>query len=240
MTEIESENTVETIPQPGLSLNQRDEMFQLLSQHFAGVTRNQFEQDLSEKNWVILLRHNFKLVGFSTLLIYETTYLHEPFSVVYSGDTIVSPEAWGAPTLSRAWIACVRNLREHYPRGRYYWLLLTSGFRTYRFLPLFWRQFYPRFDEPTPPATKRLMDHLAQERFSHQYNSTDGIVRFAQPQQLRPTLSPVPAGRTINPHVAFFLAQNPGHIAGDELVCLTELSDENLSLAGRRMIQPPS
>ena len=60
--------------------------------------------------------------------------------------------------------------------------------------------------------------------------------RFAQPQKLRGALKTVPDGRANDPHVAFFLAQNPGHAKGDELVCLTELSDENLTRAGRRMV----
>ena len=42
----------------------------------------------------------------------------------------------------------------------------------------------------------------------------------------------------MTPHIAFFLATNPGHVRGDELVCLTELCDENLTRAGRRMIEP--
>ena len=36
-------------------------------------------------------------------------------------------------------------------------------------------------------------------------------------------------------HVAFFAEKNPGHERGDELICLTELSYENLTAAGRRM-----
>jgi hypothetical protein len=213
-------------------------MFELLTRHFEGVTRSQFERDLAEKNWAILLTRDTRLVGFSTLLAYETSLDQSPVSVVYSGDTIVAPEAWGTMALPQAWIAAVNQLRAHLPRGPYYWLLLTSGFRTYRFLPLFWREFYPRFDGPTPPALRRLLDHLAQERFGAQYEPRSGIVRFTQPQRLRAGLNEIPPGRTTNPHVAFFAARNPGHAQGDELACLTELSPENLTAAGRRMVTP--
>lgn len=225
------------LPRSELSLRQQEEMFALLSRHFDGVTQTQFQKDLAEKNWVILLERNSRLVGFSTLLAYETLFDGEPVSVIYSGDTIVAPEAWNSPALSRAWIACVRELRAHYPHGKYYWLLLTSGFRTYRFLPVFWREFYPRFDEPTPPEQKRLLDLLARERFDSQYDFKKGIVRFAQPQKLRNGMNTIPSGKTTDSHVAFFLKQNPGHISGDELVCLTELTDENLTPAGRRMVE---
>jgi hypothetical protein len=237
MIALQSENISLALPRADLSAKQRNEMFELLAQHFDGVTRAQFERDLAEKNWVILLMRDERLVGFSTLLAYESVFDGQTVSVVYSGDTIVAPEAWGTTALSRAWIACVRQLRGHYPRGKYYWLLLTSGFRTYRFLPVFWREFHPRFDVATPINQKRLLDQLADGRFGEQYNSEKGIVRFKQPQKLRSGLDAVPTGRSADPHVAFFLNRNPSHVLGDELVCLTELADENLTPAGRRMIQ---
>jgi hypothetical protein len=54
---------------------------------------------------------------------------------------------------------------------------------------------------------------------------------------LKPHLAAVPDGRADNPHVRFFLERNPGHASGDELVCLTELSDANLTAAGVRMVR---
>lgn len=225
------------LPRAELSTLREKEMFGLLSTFFDGVTRAQFQKDLAEKNWVILLERHSRLVGFSTLLAYETECAGEPMSVIYSGDTIVAPDAWNTPALSRAWIECVRGLRESFPRGKYYWLLLTSGFRTYRFLPLFWREFYPRFDAPTPPEEKDSLDFLARERFGAQYDSERGIVQFARPQRLRTGLNQIPTGRISDPHVSFFLRRNPGHVLGDELVCLTELADENLTAAGRRMVK---
>ena len=38
-----------------LSCRQRDEMFRLLGEHFLGVSRDRFEQDLADKNWVIVI-----------------------------------------------------------------------------------------------------------------------------------------------------------------------------------------
>ena len=60
-------------------------------------------------------------------------------------------------------------------------------------------------------------------------------MRFAAPQVLRDDLRDVGPGRLNEPHVAFFLQRNPGWCRGDELVCLTEVSFENLTPAGRRM-----
>ena len=217
---------------------QRDEMFALLTRHFEGVSRPQFEHDLAEKNWVIHLRKEGRLVGFSTLLACESCFEGQAFTVIYSGDTIVAPEAWGTPALARTWIAAVNRLREDFPHRPCYWLLLSSGFRTYRFLPVFWCEFFPRFDAPTPPARQRLLDQLARERYAACFDAATGLVRFPHPQRLREPLARLPDRRAIDPDVAFFLARNPHHARGDELVCLTEISTANLTPAGRRMVVP--
>ncbi len=219
-----------------LSSQARAEMHALLDAHFIGVSREQFEADLAEKNWVILLEKEGELVGFSTLLAYETSFRGQPLSVVYSGDTIVAPHAWGSAALPRTWIASVNRLRRYYPHGRYYWLLITSGFRTYRFLPLFWREFQPRHDAVLSVHDAAMLDHLARERFGSAYDAKTGVVCFPHPQQLRDGLSGIPEERLSDPHIAFFASHNPGHERGDELVCLCEVCDENLTAAGRRMV----
>ncbi|HSU55196.1 MAG TPA: hypothetical protein VLT36_14150, partial [Candidatus Dormibacteraeota bacterium] len=213
-------------------------MFDLLARHFSGVTPEQFARDLAEKKLVLLLERGQHLVGFSTLLAYTTTFAETRVNIIYSGDTIVTPGAWGTTALPRAWVAGVEALRTRLPEGKCFWLLLTSGFRTYRFLPIFWREFYPRFDHPIPVETKGLLDQLARERFGAQFDPNAGIVQFQQPQRLGEHLRELPHGRERDPHVAFFLSRNPGHINGDELVCLTELRPENLTAAGRRMMAP--
>lgn len=219
-----------------LTAAERDAMLSLLDTHFLGVTPERFASDLAEKNWVLLLEEDGRLQGFSTLLIYETVPPGgEPVTVVYSGDTIVERGAWSTAALPRSWIAAVRTLRERHPRGSLWWLLLTSGFRTYRFLPVFWREFWPRHDATTPPEVQALGDFLAKERFGSLYLPDRGIVRFPEPQVLREGFDEVPEGRLADPHVAFFLETNPGWVRGDELVCLTEIAAGNLTAAGRRM-----
>lgn len=226
--------TARLVSRDQLTHDELMKMYGLLRDHFDGVTTEQFLRDIAEKNWVILMERSGRLVGFSTLLAYETRMDGEPFSVIYSGDTIVAVEAWKSSTLARTWIESVAKLRSLYPRGPYLWLLITSGFRTYRFLPLFWREFFPRFDRDTPESWKRLTDCLAGERFGSQYDSVHGVVRFQNSQRLRGSLAGIPEGRKTDPHIAFFAARNPGHLKGDELVCITELSPENLTDAGRR------
>lgn len=221
-----------------LTVADRAEMFALLDQHFDGVRESQFARDLDEKDWVLRIRRDRHLVGFTTLQWYTAQHDGRWLQVVYSGDTIVAPEAWGSPVLARGWIALVRALQAMRPGEPWYWLLLSSGFRTYRFLPVFWRDFWPRYDGGDSPERAALLAALARERFGDRFDAAMGVVRFEHPQRLRADLAVIPDGRGDDPHVRFFLERNPGHAAGDELVCLTELSDANLTAAGARMVRP--
>lgn len=225
------------VTRAALTNDDRDEMFRLLATHFDGVDRVQFERDLAAKDWTLRIFRADHLVGFTTMQVWRAMHDGRAINVVYSGDTIMAPAAWGSPVLARAWIALVRQLQASAPDTPWYWLLLSSGFRTYRFLPVFWRRFWPSHAHPTPESTSSLMRELAAERFGADFDAATGIVRFARPQRLRDHLAAVPDAKSLDAHVRFFLERNPGHASGDELLCLTELSDDNLTAAGERMVR---
>lgn len=223
------------VPMQRLLPEDRAGMYALLNQHFVGVRPEVFAADLQQKNWVLLLKQGETLQGFSTLHFYETTFEGEAIAVVYSGDTIVDPAAWTSSTLPKAWIQAIDSLHRAHPTRKLYWLLICSGFRTYRFLPVFWQEFYPRYDRPTPPRAQALLDQLIAVEAGSDYDPARGIVRFSHPHQLRDRLQGIPAERQNDPHIQFFAQRNPGHAAGDELVCLTEIHPDNLTRAGRRV-----
>ena len=222
-----------------LQISDREAMYALLSQHFDGVEREVFDRDLNDKNWVVLLTSSGstapELKGFSTFVVYEVEFAGTVASIIYSGDTIMDPSAWSSSVLSRTWIAAINILRQEYPNGKLYWLLLCSGYRTYRFLPTFAQAFYPRHGVATPTAVTDLMQFLARDRFGSNYDDVTGVVRFPHPHTLHGDLSGIPAHRLQDEHIRFFDRANPGHPHGDNLVCLTEISRENLTKAGQRI-----
>lgn len=222
-----------------LSTEEVDSMYALMVRHFRGVSRAQFEEDLGHKNRVILLRNpSGALDGFSTLRFYDDHDGRLPCSVIYSGDTVVEPRAWGSTRLFRGWLQAVLQLRaKREPGRRLYWLLLTSGYRTYRFLPLFWKRFFPRYDRPVPPRIRSLTDRLAHGLFGSSYRPDSGIVRFPHPHRLRSHLAGIPDRRMEDPHVRYFARRNPGAGDGDELVSLTPIREGNLTPAGRRVLR---
>ena len=227
----------QSFPRVELSKAEVTQMYQLFQEHYDRTTPALFEKDLADKNWVVLLREpsSGAIQGFSTLAFYTTQVENRSVGVVYSGDTIIRPAFWGTPELPRTWIKTVIAQAAVLPQPCY-WLLISSGYKTYRFLTVFFREFYPHYDCPTPPHTQCLIDHLAKERFGDDYHAADGVIRFhigATP--LRNGLADIDARRLKDPHVAFFNQRNPGHAQGDELVCLTTLDPGNFTAAGRRM-----
>ncbi len=225
-------------PRAELSGRERDEMYALLADYFANTTRGQFERDLAEKEWAILLRDvaTGAVQGFSTLMRLNLTIDGEQAVVFFSGDTIIRREYWGETALPRLWGRHVFSLAEELRETRVYWFLICSGYKTYRFLPLFFREFYPSCARATPAPVKQALDQLGRFKFGDEYNAERGVIRFHQPAPLQSGVAEITPQRLKDPHVAFFVQANPGHAHGDELACLAELSRGNLTPAGARMV----
>lgn len=214
----------------------RASMYDLFCQQFDGVSFDVFAKDLEQKNWVLLLQdEDGVLCGFSSMDIYDIEVDGQVVSVVYSGDTVVNSETWGDSALSYYWMGAIDYLRRLYRKERLYWFLLVSGYRTYRFLPVYSTTFYPRHDEPTPDNVQAIMDTVASARFGANYNAETGIVRLDAPAKLKGGYRGIPENRLSDPHIAFFAERNPNHEQGDELVCFAILAEDELTRLGRRM-----
>jgi hypothetical protein len=189
---------------------------------YEAVDSDRFLRDLSEKDEVVLVRDGEgTLRGYTTLMVFQD----ERGWVLFSGDTGVERCAWGSSALQVGWLSAA--MRWHEALGPLDWLLLAGGPRTYRYLPVFFREYWPRPDAPAPARLLSLADHRYGER--HQA----GIVHLEQPPLRAEHDLPRPA----DPHDTFFRAANPGWTRGDELVCLTRICPENLTDAGRRILR---
>jgi hypothetical protein len=216
-------------------------MYTLLATHFSNTIRPTFEQDLADKDTVLLLRDcGGNIQGFSTL---KRIDLSRNLIAFFSGDTIVHPAFWGESLLSRLWAHTVFSAADRIhadnAQAEVFWFLICSGYKTFRFLPVFFRTFYPTPEGPTPPAVQSLLDTLAISRFGSAYDPVTGVIRLAHATPLRPGLADLTPQRLHDPRVRFFADRNPGHALGDELACLTPITRDNLTRAGERMLRSP-
>lgn len=223
-----------------VTARQRETMLALMQRHYFNVRRAQFEADLAEKRWVILIHDaGGALCGFSTQTLLDAEVDGRAVKALFSGDTIIDRSHWGQQALTHVWGRLALALIDSYPGDERYWFLISKGYKTYRFLPVFFQEFYPRHDYPTPSCARSVIDALALARYARAYDSEAGVIRAGADQyRLREEVAPVTAERLHDPHVRFFQARNPGHARGDELCCLAPLSRENFTAAAYRVIGP--
>jgi hypothetical protein len=215
-----------------------EQMYRLMDRYYDGLRQETFLADLSEKQWTIVLRSGRgEICGFSTLMMLQVAVGEDTIHAVYSGDTIVHRDCWGENVLARTWGRLVAELIDRYNGRALYWLLISKGYKTYRYLPVFFHEFYPRFDRSFPPYEKTVLDALAAMKFGGAYDPATGIVSFeGRRDRLRPGIADLEPRRLKDPHVEFFARLNRGHAQGDELACLAPLTHDNFKLSAQRIL----
>src|SRR5262249_6615643 len=170
-------------------------------------------------------------------MLLEVEVAGRPVKALFSGDTIVAREYWGDNALSHVWGRLALSLIDSLGEGELYWFLLSKGYKTYRFLPVFFREFYPRHDVATPAWARAVLDALARSRYPDAYDSALGILRGGPGKdRLREGIAGVTPERLHDPHVRSFVGRNPGHAQGEELCCLAPLTRENFTPAAYRVL----
>jgi hypothetical protein len=205
-------------------------MFRIMQVYYENITETNFISDLLKKQDVVLLfDENCEIRGFTTLAIF---LVNENTKLLYSGDTIVEKKYWGDHDLMQVWI---KNAMKHSLAfdGETYWLLLSKGYKTYKYLTSFFNEYYPSKDTETPKYIQKIMDDFAVSQFGEKYKN--GVYNEGK-DYLRPEFAEIDEHLRKNKHIAFFLEKNPGYTVGDELVCITKLTEDNLNRMGRRVL----
>jgi hypothetical protein len=195
---------------------------------YDGSSESIFLRDLAAKDEVLVVYADGELVGFSTLKMFVRDWQGRRIAVVYSGDTVVERRHWGQQLLAFSWIGRMGKLKREHPDLPLYWLLLVKGHRTFRYLPVFARSFYPHWSIDRGDL-KPLADELASEMFPSDYNPATGVVEFRESRgHLKPQVATPSAEEMRRDGVQFFLQRNPGFRQGHELVCLCEVEERNM------------
>jgi len=214
-----------------LSAQQIKVMYSIMMKYYVNITRNNFFNDLRQKAEVILLcDENDVIHGFTTLAIFR---YDEHTQLLFSGDTIIEKKYWGKNDLMPSWLNNAMSHAEKFD-GKTYWLLLTKGYKTYKFLHTFFHKFYPCVEDETPQKLQEVIDKFAIEQFGNRYQN--GIYTAGK-DFLKEEFDDADETKMKNKHTAFFLEKNPNYKIGDELVCLAELSLDNLNRLGLKILE---
>jgi len=128
-------------------------------------------------------------------------------------------------------------LQAAHPDADLYWLLTSKGYKTYRFLPVFFREFQPCYHRGLSDFEIKLLHGVASNRFGERFVPASGILRAApDSQHLKEGIADLDEHRLRDPHIAFFQQRNTGHARGDELVCLARFHPDNLTSYIRRQL----
>ena len=215
------------------------QLYNLYASCYEGTDPTRFRADLDEKQWVILLREagTGNIVGFSTQLLIDAEINQQRVQALFSGDTIIHPHYWGSLELIRAWCRLAGMLKGQCGNRPLYWFLISKGHRTYLLLPSFFHEFYPRYDRPTPAFEKQLMQILASRKFPREFNLETGLIEYRTTHDRLKTEFDSAPKRLNNPHVDFFVRQNSGYRCGSELVCVAEITPENMRSVAKRELE---
>jgi len=210
-------------------------MYALYSQFYDATSKAAFEQDLNNKTHALLLKDSDNNIqGFTSVARYFHTHRGNKCQIVYSGDTIIHKDFWGEQTLPESWIELTGKFKSEHLSLPLYWFLIVKGYRTYRYLSIFSRQYYPSYREKTPHDIQELLNQLASDKFPEHYQPLSGLIQFPQSRgHLGASVSDIPANVLKRKEVQFFLKRNPAYADGDELACVTELCAANLSRRAR-------
>jgi hypothetical protein len=215
-----------TVPVRSLDRTTVDIAFDLFASLYLGADRTRFEEDLSEKQLVILLRDasDGTLRGFSTVRLDDVAYGRRRARLVYSGDTAIHPAYWGQKCLQRAFSMVLVREKLRHPTRPLLWFLISKGYKTYLLLVNHFPRALPRVDHPGHPRLQETLRRVACSRFGDAFNETTGVISYDSPRErVRRDVAPIDRPLLSDPHVAFFAARNPGYDRGDELACLAHV-----------------
>lgn len=206
------------------------EMYKLHATYFDNTSFNKFENDFKEKQWCIIIYNDDNcLKGYSTIQLIKRTINNKDVIVIFSGDTLVAKDYWQTNSLVIGFSSFLNYIQEIEPHLAKYWLLITKGYRTYRFLPVYYKKFYPAYNVVTPSNIKQIINTICNEKYGARYNSETGLVLSShEGDYLNEDMNTIPEGKLRDPHVQYFLKQNPFYFKGNELACLTSISRTNI------------
>ncbi len=220
-----------------LSSSDRRRMFALMEECYLGMDWEEFNQDLAEKDEVMILSEGGEIVGFSTLVMFDFLVGEQFCTALFSGDTVVSKDKRINIGFAKEIVSYFYQNIDPENNTPVYWTLISKGWRTFRILPFLFKEFYPNpFAKTENPRLKEVRDAFGKYKYPKHYKKRTGLIQFPSPaQRLKPRSEEAECNRD-DPYAKFFFEKNPGYLNGDELVCVAEVSLENFTRSSLRLL----
>lgn len=205
------------------------QMFFIFQKYYSNTDFEIFKSDLSKKEMVFLLKdkETKNIKGFSTLVEYEVQVGNKKYKAAFSGDTILEKEYWGDGTLGIAFLKHLFMRKLKNPFSRYYWFLISKGYKTYLLMANNFPVHYPRYEKETPVLEKNIISELSNLIYAGKYDQNTGVIKFDQNDQkdaLKCDVANISSDMFINPRINYFAQKNKNWQNGDELACLAEMN----------------
>lgn len=226
------------VPAAAIEESRVQKMLELMQKYYLNVDVEKFRLDLKQKDLVILLIEHDSIYGFSTWKLSPFEIENRQINIIFSGDTIIERLYWHSLALPVAWGRLMLRAIADYPDRDLFWILTSKGYRTYRYLPIFFNEYYPSCLRDIPSMEKTIMIKYSNSAFGPRFDPITGtLVAGTSDQKLAPGISEITESRRKNRHIAFFEKINPGHSQGDELVCIARCHPDNIKPFIKKRIQ---
>ncbi len=218
-----------------ITASQIEAMYQLMIAYYENVDRAKFYTDLAKKQTVILLYNEGQIIGFTSAEIMQITVDNITVNGVFSGNTIMAKGIPLSGVLQKAFIIMINDMMK--TMQPLYWFLICKGYKTYRYLSMYFKQYYPAANVDTPAFEQALMNAYATKKYGSAYNSKTGIIANSGSNDfLKEGVAPIDKKALRHPETQFFINANPNHAKGDELVCIAKFSEDNLKRGFHRLL----
>ena len=216
-----------------------DELWQL-TDTFYDTDRGYAQARLKEHQRTVLVRPgaDVRLEGTASINVHHVVFQDRIVTAIYTTHVLLRPEVRGRNLIQKIGFRTYLGERLRHPWRPIWWFFDTFSYKSYLLLPRNFHDYWPRFDQPTPPREQALMHQLAARVHGPDWRPAQGIVVRSGRKRLRAETAPLEPGPHDSPDLAFFARANPGHAQGDMLVCLCPLSASNWAhAAGRALVR---
>lgn len=205
------------------------DMPSLMHKYYKNVYKEQFLSDLEKKDCVILIKEQRFVCGFSTQVLLWRAIDGQNIRILFSGDTVIDKKYRNSFVLPLAWGKMMLSLLKDQPDIPLYWLLTTKGYKTHRYLPVFFNDYFPSPTRKLSGFETSILNQIGKELFNGKFDAGHWLIHAKDKEQrLRPGVADITEAKRNKEKIAYFEEMNPNYTLGDELVCLAQFSEQNL------------